>query len=134
MPRPVILLTMTSVEFWTDGEHDGWVEYQELRANLPAAARVVRDAITLITDDQDRARREYSIVLDRRDRYLGLPFLGPDGLTCLTWRQDPDGYDCVQIVDFSAPWADLPMPRVWPRPDRDAGALGGGGQCSSSAL
>lgn len=109
---------MTSVEFWRQGDWDAWNEYQEIKAADPAMGRAIRDAITLVAKDPDIAQRNYSRSLDPRAGYLGLPFQSPNGLiTCLTWRQHPDGYNSVMIIDFTEPWDDLPMPRVWPRPE-----------------
>lgn len=107
---------MTSVEFWTEGDYDAWAEYQQVKADHPAVGRAIREAISLIVNDPDAAEREYSTLLDRTARYLALPFETSDGLTCLIWRQSPDGYDSIQVIDFSEPWTDdLPMPRTWPR-------------------
>ncbi|HLX49874.1 MAG TPA: hypothetical protein VKS82_16205 [Streptosporangiaceae bacterium] len=106
---------MTDVKFWADGDIDGLAEYQRIKACHPTLGKAIRDAITLIVENPDSAAKQYSIRLDPQAGYLGLPFETPNGLTCLTWRQDPDGYDCVEVIDFSQPWGDLPRPPVWPR-------------------
>lgn len=108
---------MTAVRFWEEGR-DLEAEYWDIKEHRPAAAEAIRDAITVVSSDPETAGRRYSISLDPEAGYLALPFLSPDGLTCLVWRHSPDGDDAVEIVDFSQPWGDdLDMPRVWPRPD-----------------
>ena len=78
----------------------------------------VRAAITVVWEDPATAERRYSVLLDRLAKYLAMPFLTPDGLTALTWRQSPDDDDLIVVVDFTEPWGDLDRPDVWPRPDR----------------
>ena len=106
---------MTHVKFLNEGR-DLEVEYFSLKSQRPAEAAAIRDAITVVWADPDLAERRYSIRLDTETGYLAMPFLGPDGLTCLVWRQSPKGYDDIWIVDFSQPWGDLDRPPVWPRP------------------
>jgi hypothetical protein len=108
---------VTSVRFFCERGRDRFAEYQEIKRCRPAEAEAIRNAITLIVADPEKAQRDYSIDLgDPQARYLGMPFLGPDGLTCLVWRHFPDGDDGVEIVHFQQAWGDdLDMPRVWPR-------------------
>jgi hypothetical protein len=108
---------VTRVRFWNE-VRDLKAEYLYLKKHRPAEADAIRDAITLVLEDPDRAGRRYSIRLDPTAKYLAMPFRGPDGLTCLVWRHSPDGDDAIEIVDFNQPWGDeLDMPPVWPRPD-----------------
>lgn len=104
------------LEFWVEGDHDVWAEYKQIRVSRPDVGKAIRNAITLVRKDPDTAEQDYSVRLDPDAGYLGLPFESPNGLTCLTWRPSPDGYDTVQVIDFSELWTDLPMPPVWPRP------------------
>lgn len=108
---------MTKVRFFNERGRDHLEEYKEIKRRRPAEAAAIRDAITLIVADPEKAERDYSISLrDPLARYLAMPFLGPDGLTCLVWRHFPDGGDGVEIVHFQQAWGDdLDMPRVWPR-------------------
>ncbi len=108
---------MTEVRFFNERGRDRFEEYLEIRRRRPAEAEAIRDAITLIEADSERAERDYSIGLgDPQARYLAMPFLGPDGLMCLVWRHFPDGGDGVEIVHFQQAWGDdLDRPRVWPR-------------------
>lgn len=108
---------MTEVRFFNERGRDRFEEYLEIRRRRPAEAKAIRDAITLIEADPERAERDYPIGLgDPQARYLAMPFLGPDGLTCLVWRHFPDGGDGVEIVHFQQAWGDdLDRPRVWPR-------------------
>jgi hypothetical protein len=108
---------VTAVRFWNEGR-DLEAEYWDIKKHRPTAAEAIRNAITVVSSDPETARRRYSIRLDPEAGYLAMPFLGPDGLTCLVWRHSPDGDDAVEIVDFSQPWGDdLDMPPMWPRPD-----------------
>jgi hypothetical protein len=109
---------VTRVRFWNEGRNLE-AEYFDLKRRRPSRAKAIREAITLVCMDPDRAEHRYSIELDKVARYMAMPFLAPDGLTCLVWRQSPDGDDVVVIVDFDQPWDDdLDMPPIWPRPDR----------------
>jgi hypothetical protein len=52
-----------------------------IKRRRPTQAAAIRDAISLIVADPDKAERDYSIGLgDPRARYLAMPFLAPDGL------------------------------------------------------
>jgi hypothetical protein len=107
---------VTVVRFWTEGR-DLETEYWDIKNRRPAAAEAIRDAITVVWSDPEIAERRYSIRLDPEAGYLAMPFLTPDGMTCLVWRHSPTGEDAVEIVDFGQPWGDdLDMPLVWPRP------------------
>lgn len=108
---------MTEVRFFNERGRDRFEEYLEIRRRRPAEAEAIRDAITPIEADPERAERDYSIGLgDPQVRYLAMPFLGPDGFMCLVWRHFPDGGDGVEIVHFQQAWGDdLDRPRVWPR-------------------
>jgi hypothetical protein len=108
---------VTRVRVWNGGR-DLKAEYLDLKIHRPDVASSVGHAIKIVWTDPDLAERRYSIRLDPVNRYLAMPFLGPDGLTCLVWRHSPDGEDAIEIIDFSEPWAeDLDMPAVWPRPE-----------------
>lgn len=108
---------MTEVRFFSERGRDRFEEYLEIKRARPAQARAIRDAITLAAADPDKAERDYSIRLgDPRERYLAMPFLAPDGCTCLVWRHSPDGGDSIEIVHFTQAWGDdLDMPKIWPR-------------------
>jgi hypothetical protein len=106
---------MAHVRFWNEGR-DLLAEYLYLKSHRPAQARAIRDAITVIHADPDRAERMYSVPIDPENGWLAMPFLGPDGLTCLVWRQSPHGYDEFWIGDFDQPWGDLALPRDRPSP------------------
>jgi hypothetical protein len=108
---------MARVNLW-NRDRDLMAEYQALKKTRPDVARAVRDAITVVARDPATAERRYSTLLDHVAKFLAMPFLSPDGVTALTWRHDPDGDDAIEIVDFSEPWGDVPMPNVWPRPDQ----------------
>jgi hypothetical protein len=103
---------------FSNGQSDRLAEYRDIKTRRPAAGGAIRDAITVVCADPDRARRRYSIRLDSANDYMAMPFLDGDGLkTCLVWREAPDGDDAIEIVDFGNPWGDLDNPEVWPRPD-----------------
>lgn len=108
---------MTEVRFFSERGRDRFEEYLEIKKRRPAEGDAIRDAISLVVVDPERAERDYSIRLgDPRARYLALPFLGPEGVTCLVWRHFPDGGDGVEIVHFQQAWGDdLDKPRIWPR-------------------
>jgi hypothetical protein len=108
---------VTEVRFFNERGRDRFEEYREIKRHRPAEADAVRDAISLIAADPELAERDYSIRLgDAQARYLAMPFLGPDGVTCLVWRHFPDGGDGVEIVHFQQAWGDdLDKPRIWPR-------------------
>jgi hypothetical protein len=109
---------VTHVRFWAEGR-DLMVEYRSLKSQRPSQANAVRDAITVVSMDPERAERRYSIRLDRETGYMAMPFRTPDGLTCLVWRHSPDGDDAIEIVDWDQPWGDeLDRPPVWPPPDQ----------------
>jgi hypothetical protein len=108
---------VSQVRFWTE-VRDLVAEYRDLKSRRPSEANAIRDAIADVVRDPGIAERRYSIRLDRAAGYLAMPFLAPDGVTCLVWRHSPDGDDAIEIVDFSQLWGDdLDMPSVWPRPD-----------------
>jgi hypothetical protein len=108
---------VTEVRFFSERGRDRFEEYLEIKKRRPAEGDAIRDAISLVVVDPERAERDYSIRLgDPRARYLALPFLGPEGVTCLVWRHFPDGGDGVEIVHFQQAWGDdLDKPRIWPR-------------------
>ena len=108
---------MTEVRFFSERGRDRFEEYLEIKKRRPAEGDAIRGAISLIAVDPERAERDYSIRLgDPQARYLALPFVGPEGITCLVWRHFPDGGDGVEIVHFQQAWGDdLDKPRIWPR-------------------
>lgn len=110
-------LLVTQVRFFSERGRDRFEEYLEIKRLRPAQARAIREAISLVASDPDKAERDYSIWLgDPQARYLALPFLAPDGLTCLVWRHFPEGGDGVEIVHFQQAWGDdLDRPKIWPR-------------------
>ena len=92
---------MTEVRFFSERGRDRFEEYLDIKHRRPVQAAAIRDATSLIVADPDKAERDYSIGLgDPQARYLALPFLAPDGLTCLVWRLFPDGGDGIEIVHF----------------------------------
>jgi hypothetical protein len=112
---PVISSIVTAVRFWNEGR-DLAAEYWNIKERRPAAAEAIRDAVTVIWSDPETAQKRYSISLDSEAGYLAMPFLSPDGMTCLVWRHSPDGDDAIEIVDFGQPWGDdLDLPLEWPR-------------------
>jgi len=108
---------VTEVRFFNERGRDRFEEYLDIKRRRPGQAAAIRDAITLIVADPGKAERDYSIELgDPQARYLAMPFLAPDGLTCLVWRHFPDGGDGVEIVHFQQAWGDdLDRPKIWPR-------------------
>jgi hypothetical protein len=105
---------VATVRFFNERGRDRYEEYLDIKQGRPAEAAAIRDAIGVVAADPVRAQRDYSIDLgDPQARYFAMPFLGPDGVTCLVWRPCPDDDDCVEIVHFRRPWGDdLDRPSV----------------------
>jgi hypothetical protein len=75
---------VTEVRFFSERGRDRFEEYLDIKRRRPAQAAAIRDAISLIVADPDKAERDYSIGLgDPQARFFAMPFLAPDGLTCL---------------------------------------------------
>jgi hypothetical protein len=85
---------VTEVRFFNERGRDRFEEYLDIKRRRPAQAAAIRDAITLVVADPDRAEHDYSIGLgDPQARYFG-----------------------IEIVHFQQAWGDdLDRPKVWPR-------------------
>jgi len=115
---------VTSVRFFNEPGRSRLEEYRWLKENRPQEMASLRDAITLLVKDPDRAEHDFSVWLgDPKARWLVMPFRAPDGIKCLVWRHAPDGGDEIEIAHFQQAWGDeLPRPRFWleERPDYPA--------------
>jgi hypothetical protein len=105
---------MTAVSFRSDAILR---EYWALSESSPGMYRCIQAGISLIAKDPATAERAYSVPLDREHVWLGMPVDTPGGVVAIAWRHDPRGYDAVVITDFTEAWEDLPLPRIWPRPE-----------------